>query len=110
MYSNHELTETYELRNTKLVAPHSQASLVFCERFLARLAAVMVDPTIGETGDVDTAIIILQFANGAIGTIDHSRIAVYGHDQRMEVFDSNGMIQAHPGCHRHGSEKILPRT
>ena len=58
-------------------------------------AGVMVDPAIGEAGDVDTAIITLRFTNGAIGTIDNSRKAVYGYDQRVEVFGSNGMVQAH---------------
>ena len=58
-------------------------------------AAVMVDPAIGEAGDVDTAIITLRFANGAIGTIDNSRKAIYGYDQRVEVFGSQGMVQAH---------------
>ena len=57
-------------------------------------AGVMVDPGIGEAGDVDTAVITLRFANGAIGTIDNSRKAVYGYDQRVEVFGSEGMIQA----------------
>lgn len=52
---------------------------------------VMVDPAIGEAGDIDTAIITLKFANGAIGTIDNSRKAVYGYDQRAEVFGSGGM-------------------
>jgi myo-inositol 2-dehydrogenase / D-chiro-inositol 1-dehydrogenase len=55
---------------------------------------VMVDPAIGEAGDVDTAVITLRFANGAIGTIDNSRKAVYGYDQRVEVFGSGGMLQA----------------
>ena len=59
------------------------------------VAGVMVDPAIGEAGDVDTAVITLRFANGAIGTIDNSRKAVYGYDQRVEVFGSNGMVQAH---------------
>lgn len=58
-------------------------------------AGVMIDPSIGEAGDVDTAIITLHFASGAIGTIDNSRQAIYGYDQRVEVFGSNGMIQAH---------------
>jgi myo-inositol 2-dehydrogenase / D-chiro-inositol 1-dehydrogenase len=57
-------------------------------------AGVMVDPGIGEAGDVDTAIITLRFANGTIGTIDNSRKAVYGYDQRVEVFGSGGMVQA----------------
>ncbi len=54
-------------------------------------AGVLVDPAIGQAGDVDTAVITLKFANGAIGTIDNSRKAVYGYDQRAEVFGSGGM-------------------
>jgi len=55
-------------------------------------AGVMVDPAIGEAGDVDTAMITLRFENGVIGTIDNSRRAVYGYDQRVEVFGSGGMV------------------
>ena len=54
--------------------------------------AVRVDPLIGQAGDIDTAVITLRFANGAIGTIDNSRKAVYGYDQRVEVFGSLGMV------------------
>ncbi len=53
--------------------------------------AVLVDPEIGEVGDIDTAIVTLRFANGALGTIDNSRKAVYGYDQRVEVFGSGGV-------------------
>jgi myo-inositol 2-dehydrogenase/D-chiro-inositol 1-dehydrogenase len=53
---------------------------------------VMVDPAIGQAGDIDTAVITLKFASGAIGTIDNSRKAVYGYDQRAEVFGSGGMV------------------
>lgn len=53
---------------------------------------VMVDPAIGAAGDIDTAIITLRYANGVIGTIDNSRQAVYGYDQRMEIFGSKGSI------------------
>jgi myo-inositol 2-dehydrogenase/D-chiro-inositol 1-dehydrogenase len=55
---------------------------------------VMVDPAIGEAGDVDTAVITLHFANGALGTIDNSRQAVYGYDQRVELFGSKGSVAA----------------
>jgi myo-inositol 2-dehydrogenase / D-chiro-inositol 1-dehydrogenase len=58
------------------------------------VAAVRVDPEIGKAGDLDTAIITLKFANGVIGAIDNSRKAVYGYDQRAEVFGSKGMVQA----------------
>jgi myo-inositol 2-dehydrogenase/D-chiro-inositol 1-dehydrogenase len=54
------------------------------------LGAVLIDPAIGKAGDVDTAIVTLKFANGAIGVIDNSRKAAYGYDQRVEVFGSKG--------------------
>lgn len=57
-------------------------------------AAVLVDPAIGEAGDVDTALISLKFKNGAIGIIDNSRKADYGYDQRVEVFGSKGSAEA----------------
>ncbi len=53
--------------------------------------AVLVDPAIGEAGDVDTAVVTMKMANGAIAVIDNSRKAVYGYDQRAEVFGSKGM-------------------
>jgi myo-inositol 2-dehydrogenase/D-chiro-inositol 1-dehydrogenase len=55
---------------------------------------VMVDPAIGDAGDIDTHVTLLRFASGAVGTIDNSRRAVYGYDQRAEVFGSKGAIQA----------------
>lgn len=54
-------------------------------------AGVLVDPAIGEAGDVDTAVITLKMENGSIAVIDNSRKAVYGYDQRTEVFGSEGM-------------------
>jgi myo-inositol 2-dehydrogenase/D-chiro-inositol 1-dehydrogenase len=56
--------------------------------------AVLVDPDIGRAGDVDTALVTLRFANGAMGVIDNSRKAVYGYDQRVEVFGSKGAALA----------------
>lgn len=53
-------------------------------------AAVRVDPAIGEADDVDTTIITLKFASGALGVIQNSRRAVYGYDQRVEAFGSLG--------------------
>lgn len=55
-------------------------------------SAVLVDPAIGEAGDVDTAVITIKMQNGAIAVIDNSRKAVYGYDQRAEVFGSKGMV------------------
>ncbi|MBF8285399.1 MAG: myo-inositol 2-dehydrogenase [Anaerolineales bacterium] len=53
---------------------------------------VLIDPAIGAAGDIDTALVTLKFANGAMGAIDNSRKAVYGYDQRVEVFGSAGMV------------------
>lgn len=53
----------------------------------------LINPKIAELGDVDTAIITLKFANGAMGVIDNSRQAVYGYDQRLEAFGSKGSAQ-----------------
>ena len=58
------------------------------------VGGVRVDPQIGEAGDIDTAVITLRFQNGVIATIDNSREAVYGYDQRVEVFGSKGMVTA----------------
>lgn len=53
---------------------------------------VRIDPKIAEAGDIDTAIVTLKFENGTLGVIDNSRKAVYGYDQRVEVFGSKGSI------------------
>jgi len=65
-----------------------QAGSEITEVFAA--GSVLVDPEIGKAGDIDTAIVTLKFANGAIGVIDNSRKAAYGYDQRVEVFGSKG--------------------
>ncbi|WNR43125.1 inositol 2-dehydrogenase [Paenibacillus roseipurpureus] len=53
---------------------------------------VLINPDFAEHGDVDTAVVTLRFANGALGVIDNSRQAVYGYDQRVEVFGSKGSV------------------
>ena len=50
-----------------------------------------VDPAFTAAGDVDTAVVVLEHENGCLTTIDNSRQAVYGYDQRVEVFGSAGM-------------------
>lgn len=56
-------------------------------------AACLVDPAIGEAGDVDTAVITIRFENGGLCLIDNSRKAVYGYDQRVEAFGSKGKAE-----------------
>lgn len=57
-------------------------------------AGALIDPVFSEYDDIDTAVITLKFANGCLGVIDNSRQAVYGYDQRVEVFGSKGSAQA----------------
>jgi myo-inositol 2-dehydrogenase/D-chiro-inositol 1-dehydrogenase len=59
---------------------------------LMAVGSCLVDPAIGEAGDIDTTIVTLKYEGGAWGTIDNSRKAVYGYDQRIEIFGSEGCI------------------
>jgi myo-inositol 2-dehydrogenase/D-chiro-inositol 1-dehydrogenase len=77
------------------------------------LAAVRIDPAIGEAGDVDTAVVMLRHENECITTIDNSRQAVYGYDQRVEAFGSGGMAASenpltHTGMRRSAAGTISP--
>ena len=55
-------------------------------------ADALINPGIREYGDFDTAIISMKMANGALAVIDNSRQAMYGYDQRAELFGSKGMV------------------
>ena len=56
--------------------------------------SVRVDPAFADAGDVDTAVVVLEHANGCLTMIDNSRQAVYGYDQRVEVFGSAGVASS----------------
>ncbi|WP_299862370.1 inositol 2-dehydrogenase [uncultured Hoeflea sp.] len=56
--------------------------------------SALVDPAIGEAGDVDTAVAVLTTASGRICQISNSRRATYGYDQRVEVHGAGGMLRA----------------
>lgn len=56
--------------------------------------ANVVDPAIGEAGDVDTAHIVVSFANGVTAMIENCRQSAHGYDQRLEAFGSAGMVRA----------------
>lgn len=57
--------------------------------------AVLVDPEIGDQGDVDAAMVVMRAASGALIHINNSRRCAYGYDQRLEAFGEKGMLQAH---------------
>ncbi|GAB4286847.1 MAG: inositol 2-dehydrogenase [Oscillatoriaceae cyanobacterium] len=58
-------------------------------------ASCLVNPEIAQLGDADTAMIILKTISGKLAHINVSRRAVYGYDQRIEVFGAAGMVRAH---------------
>lgn len=78
-------------------------------------AAVFLGEDIAAAGDIDTAIINLKFEDGSMAVIDNSRKAVYGYDQRLEVFGSKGMVNvdnntadSHRLYHEKGVDSALP--
>ena len=57
-------------------------------------ASCQVDPRIARARDVDSAMVVLKTRSGALCHINNSRRAVYGYDQRVEVFGSRGMVRS----------------
>jgi myo-inositol 2-dehydrogenase/D-chiro-inositol 1-dehydrogenase len=62
-------------------------------RLYAR-GSVLVDPAIGQAGDVDSAVVVLETAAGVLCQIINSRRAAYGYDQRIEAFGEKGLLLA----------------
>ena len=61
------------------------------------MGGVLVDPAIGDIGDVDSAMVTMRMASGALCQINCSRRCAYGYDQRIEMFGEKGMlISANP--------------
>ncbi len=76
---------------------------------------VFFDEAIAEVGDIDTALTTLTFENGTYAVLDNSRKAVFGYDQRLEVFGDKGMIQVDNNLYNrnilyneHGIHQALP--
>jgi len=76
---------------------------------------VLVDEDVAKANDIDTALTTLTFEDGTYAVIDNSRKAVYGYDQRLEIFGSGGMIQVENNLHNRniiydekGIHKSLP--
>ena len=60
---------------------------------ISAVGSSIVDPAIGEAGDVDTAVVTLTYADGRLAVIRNSRRAAYGYDQRVELLGSKGLLQ-----------------
>lgn len=54
----------------------------------------LVDPAIGDAGDIDSAVVVLAYDDGRLATIHNSRRAAYGYDQRVEVLGATGGLAA----------------
>ncbi|WP_111805482.1 inositol 2-dehydrogenase [Aeromonas allosaccharophila] len=68
----------------------------------------LVDPAIGEAGDIDTAFVVMKFPSGAMATIVNSRRSGYGYDQRLELHGAKGLLTAkniHENAVEHWSEE-----
>ena len=61
---------------------------------LTAIGSRLIDPALMEKyDDYDTAMVQMQTASGKQCHINNCRQAVYGYDQRIEVFGSTGMLQ-----------------
>jgi myo-inositol 2-dehydrogenase/D-chiro-inositol 1-dehydrogenase len=54
--------------------------------------AVLFDDRFAEGGDIDTAVTMLRFRNGALGVVEMSRHSAWGYDIRTEVAGANGKV------------------
>jgi myo-inositol 2-dehydrogenase / D-chiro-inositol 1-dehydrogenase len=83
---------------------------------VSAMGSALVDKAIGEAGDIDTAVVIMETASGKVAQISNSRRAAYGYDQRVEAHGEKGMIRADnvrettvewAGAHGFASDKAL---
>lgn len=59
------------------------------------------DPGFAEIGDIDTAVVVLRFASGALGVIDDSRAAGYGYECSTEVMGRDATVRIDHPQYRH---------
>jgi inositol 2-dehydrogenase len=59
------------------------------------------DPGFAEIGDIDTAVVVLGFENGALGVIDDSRAAGYGYECSTEVMGRQATVRIDHPQYRH---------
>jgi myo-inositol 2-dehydrogenase / D-chiro-inositol 1-dehydrogenase len=52
----------------------------------------LIDPRFGDGGDIDTAVTMLRFRNGALGVVEMSRRSAWGYDIRTEVAGATGKV------------------
>lgn len=57
------------------------------------IGGTLAYPEMKSVGDIDNAVIDMVFENGALGTVQLSRNAIYGYDIRGEIWGTRGSIQ-----------------
>ena len=68
---------------------------------ISAYGAALSDPGFAGIGDIDTAVVVLRFENGALGVIDNSRAAGYGYECSTEVMGSNATLRIDHPQYRH---------
>ena len=83
---------------------------------VSAMGSALVDKAIGEAGDIDTTVVIMETKSGKVTQISNSRRASYGYDQRVEAHGDKGMVHAAnvrettvewAGAHGFTSDKVL---
>ena len=59
---------------------------------ISAYGGALFSESVKETNDLDTAMFTMKSESGVLCHINNSRRAVYGYDQRVEIFGSKGMI------------------
>jgi predicted dehydrogenase len=54
--------------------------------------STLAAPQLAAVGDVDSAVAVLRFAGGAIGTVELARTTTYGEDVRTEILATAGSV------------------
>jgi len=57
------------------------------------IGGTLAYPEMKEIGDIDNAIINMNFENGTLGVVDLSRNGVYGYDIRAEILGTKGTLK-----------------
>jgi myo-inositol 2-dehydrogenase/D-chiro-inositol 1-dehydrogenase len=83
---------------------------------VSAMGSALVDKAIGEAGDIDTAVVIMETRSGKVAQISNSRRATYGYDQRVEAHGDKGMVRVAnvrettielAGAHGYASDRAL---
>jgi inositol 2-dehydrogenase len=57
------------------------------------MGGVLACPELGAVGDIDNAIVTLQFTSGKLGVVDLTRKGVYGYDINTELLGTKGTLR-----------------